>query len=43
MDRYEQRPELAHRMAAARLIFAQSQTWVDFWADIAAHPPAPAS
>jgi PadR family transcriptional regulator AphA len=43
MDRYQDRPELAHRMAAARLIFAQSQTWVDFWADIAAHPPAPAS
>jgi hypothetical protein len=26
-------------MAAARLIYAQAQTWVDFWADIADHPP----
>jgi hypothetical protein len=39
MDRYGHRPELARRMAAARLIYAQAQTWVDFWADIATHPP----
>jgi hypothetical protein len=39
MDRYGHRPELARRMAAAHLIYAQAQTWVDFWADIAAHPP----
>ena len=39
MDRYQHRPELARRMAAARLVYAQAQTWVDFWADIAAHPP----
>ncbi|HEX3211625.1 MAG TPA: PadR family transcriptional regulator [Actinomycetota bacterium] len=39
MDRYGHRPELDRRMAAARLIYAQAQTWVDFWADIAAHPP----
>lgn len=39
MDRYGHRPELARRMAAARLIYAQAQTWVDFWADIATDPP----
>jgi hypothetical protein len=39
MDRYGHRPELARRVAAARLCYQQAQTWVDFWADIAAHPP----
>jgi DNA-binding PadR family transcriptional regulator len=39
MDRYGNRPELARRIAAGRLCWEQAQTWVDFWADIAANPP----
>jgi DNA-binding PadR family transcriptional regulator len=37
--RYGGRPNLARRVAAARFGLAYAQTFIDFWADIAANPP----
>lgn len=37
--RFGDRPQLARRVAVARCGIAYAQTFVDFWADIAANPP----
>jgi hypothetical protein len=39
VDRFGDRPQLARRVATARLGIAYAQAFVDFWTDIAEHPP----
>jgi PadR family transcriptional regulator, regulatory protein AphA len=39
VDRFGDRPRLARRVATARLGVAYAQAFMDFWTDVAEHPP----